>query len=1017
MDDETVDEDSPPLILCVDDDPAGRYATCRTLRQSGFEILEASTGAEALLLAAKRPDLILLDVKLPDIDGLEVCRRIKADRRTATIPVVHLSAAKRNSSDRIAGLEGGADGYLTQPAEPKELIATVRAFLRLTAAERALRRSEDRYRDLVEYSQDLILTHDLEGCILSANEATVWLTGYRSGELLQMNILDLLAPDTREFFGDYIHEIKEHHQATGLLKLRTADGQTRYCEYTNSLRTVGVPHPVVRAMARDVTEKLLAQKALRESEARYRSMFDQNPMPMWVCDRETLQFLAVNKAATRKYGFSEPEFLSMTLRDIRPTDEIPRLEGYIDRFSAIAGALPVEEWRHRTKDGEVFEVEISADAVVFGDRPALLALANDVTRRNHHIRVLAESEELCRSTFEQAAVGMAHVGLDGRFLRVNDLLCRNLGYSREELLSKTFLSLTLPADLEADLEAKRMLLAGEMNVYSREKQYIRKDGSLLWIHLTVSAVRSPEGEPKYLISIVEDITRRREAEESLFIQSAALNAAANAIAITDRLGTIEWVNAAFCTLTGYAAEEVIGKNPRDLIKSGQHDAEFYQAMWETIVSGKVWSGELINRRKDGSLFTEEMTITPVRDQAGRIVRFIAVKMDITERKALETRVLRDQRMESIGTLAGGMAHDLNNMLAPILLSIGVLKLGARSDKERKIIDTIESSARRGANLIKQILSFSRGIGGDRVEVQPAAALRDIRDIVGETFPRNIDCTFAAAPDLWTIRGDSTQINQVLMNLCVNARDAMPDGGSLEVRMENAEIDELFCRMHPDAQPAAYLQITVTDTGMGIPRAALERIFDPFFTTKAVDKGTGLGLSTAMAIVKSHGGFILVSSKEGRGTTFSVYFPAVLTADTLAVDRNAPAELSGGAGELILVVDDEDAIRKVVKETLELFNYRVVLASNGAEALKIFEARGEEIAVVLTDMAMPVMDGPTMIQALRALDPNVKIIGSTGMQSDRGLAASVTASLEHFVAKPYTAEALLKALARALGKTS
>jgi CheY-like chemotaxis protein len=377
-------------------------------------------------------------------------------------------------------------------------------------------------------------------------------------------------------------------------------------------------------------------------------------------------------------------------------------------------------------------------------------------------------------------------------------------------------------------------------------------------------------------------------------------------------------------------------------------------------------------------------------------------------------------MESVGILAGGIAHDLNNVLAPILMSIALLKLKMPdNEKVQKQLDQLAAYAQRGANLVKQVLTFGRGAENQRVLMQPKHIGREIEQIVSDTFPKNIEFDFSFASDLWPITGDPTQLHQTILNLCVNARDAMPAGGQLSLRMENHTLDTTFAGMHNLSNPGPYVMIAVKDTGTGIPAAIRERIFEPFFTTKDIGKGTGLGLSTTLAIVKSHGGFIDLRSEEGRGTTFMLYFPASSTPITVDAPGAAQRGLPLGDNELILVVDDEALIREVARSTLERFGYRVLQAQNGTEAVALYALHRTDIAVVVTDMAMPVMDGPATILALRTINPDVRIIGSSGQGtlSQMTTGKSNAAGLTYFIPKPYTAETLLRTLAKVLNKGS
>jgi nitrogen-specific signal transduction histidine kinase/ActR/RegA family two-component response regulator len=386
-----------------------------------------------------------------------------------------------------------------------------------------------------------------------------------------------------------------------------------------------------------------------------------------------------------------------------------------------------------------------------------------------------------------------------------------------------------------------------------------------------------------------------------------------------------------------------------------------------------------------------------------------INIDITEQKNLESRYLRAQRMESIGTLASGVAHDLNNILAPIMMSASMLRADMSAEQREGIISTIEASAERGAQVVRQVLTFGRGIECERSPLQVSVLFREMEKIMRGTFPKNIVVESAAGGATWHVLGDATQLHQVLLNLCVNARDAMPDGGKLRMSARNLVIDESFAGILPEVRPGAFVLIEVGDGGTGIAPEIIKRIFDPFFTTKEVGHGTGLGLSTAVGIVSSHGGHMDVTSEPGRGTTFHIYLPASLEHGGAEAASGAEASPPGGNGKTVLLVDDEEAIRESARSVLEAHGYQVLPANDGSEALVIFAGRAAEVAVVLTDLMMPLMDGVTLIHALRRMKPTLRIIASTGLGGKDRMAELRTMKVDAILNKPYGAEALLRTL--------
>ncbi len=498
-----------------------------------------------------------------------------------------------------------------------------------------------------------------------------------------------------------------------------------------------------------------------------------------------------------------------------------------------------------------------------------------------------------------------------------------------------------------------------------------------------------------------EIEERKQAEEKIREQAALLDKAHDAIAVRDLEHRLIYWNKGAQRLYGWTAEESTGKNADDLLYK-EESPTLIEAKKSVIEKGE-WMGELRQRTKDSKDITVEGRWTLVRDKNGKPKSILIINTDITEKKRLESQLLRAQRMESIGTLAGGIAHDLNNMLTPIMLSLQMLKEKFKDEKSQKLITILEQNSQRGAGLIKQVLSFARGVEGERKPLEIMHIISEIEKIAKNTFPRNIEIQTDMKKDLYTISGDATQLHQVIMNLCVNARDAMPDGGILSLSAENFFIDENYARMHTEAKIGSYVTIAVSDTGIGIPSEILDRIFDPFFTTKEFGKGTGLGLSTALAIVKSHGGFINVYSEVGAGTTFGVYLPAVKTEMQNVEEQRL--ELPTGHGELVLVAEDEDSVREVTISTLEKYGYNVLAAGDGAQAVAEYAQNKDKIKVILMDVMMPVMDGRVSIRAIRKINPKVRIIAVSGL-AEKDELESMADYTNAFLPKPYTAERLL-----------
>jgi PAS domain S-box-containing protein len=550
----------------------------------------------------------------------------------------------------------------------------------------------------------------------------------------------------------------------------------------------------------------------------------------------------------------------------------------------------------------------------------------------------------------------------------------------------------------------------EGKAFDERFQIDSADGRRLWVRAMGEAKRDGTGAIRRIQGAIQDVTGGQRAAE----QAALIDEARDAFVVRDLDHRIQFWSKGAERLYGWTAAEALGRKIQDLLKI--EPAKFQEAD-DAVRRNGAWAGEFQKIGKSGDELIVDARWTMLRDARQEGGSILTIDSDITEKKRTQAHFLRSQRMESIGTLAGGIAHDLNNVLAPILMSLELLKEEPTEEEKMELLATLKTSAQRGADLVRQVLTFARGIEGQRVSVNLSHLMRDIQHIIRDTFPKSVELRLVPPESIWNVTGDPTQLHQVFLNLCVNARDAMAGGGHLTIAMENAVLDEIYVGMNPGSSAGAFVCVRVADNGAGIPAGIRERIFEPFFTTKELGKGTGLGLSTSLAIVKSHGGFINLYSEAGRGTIFKIYLPANTTmteAEGASEDR---AQFPRGRDELILVVDDEEGIRKVAQKTLERFGYRVITARHGADALSIYAQMQHKIEVVMTDMAMPIMDGPSLIIALKTLNPNVKIIASSGLNSNGGVAKAIGAGVEHFIPKPYTAELLLKTLEKILSDGS
>ncbi|MGV3772859.1 MAG: PAS domain S-box protein [Verrucomicrobiales bacterium] len=630
------------------------------------------------------------------------------------------------------------------------------------------------------------------------------------------------------------------------------------------------------------------------------------------------------------------------------------------------------------------------------------------------VEALRESEEHFRSLIDISSDIISIVSADGIILYESPAVTRLLGYGVGELIGNKFVSYVHPNDLSEFVQAFSLEVrnGGGNKPKAFSYRFKHQDGS--WRFLE-SLIKNQTENPavRGLVITSRDITERKVAEEQIREQAALLNKAQDAIIAIDlNAWTFSFWNHSAEKLYGWTSEEVIGKQSGDLISSNDA-SKALEARQQTLKRGD-WLGEMSQVTKSGAELTVESRWSLVLNRDGQPKSILIINTDITERKKLEAHFLRAQRMESIGTLAGGIAHELNNVLTPFIMSIKMLRDHTTDTVELSILETLETSAHRGASIVQQVLSFARGVESERTLIQIRHPLNEVIKIARETFPPVIQIKSKIGQDLCPVLGDATQLHQVFMNLLVNARDAMPYGGRLQIEAENAVIDESYAKMQPDAQPGPYVVISVADTGSGMAPGLLSKIFEPFFTTKEIGKGTGLGLSTALGIVKSHKGFLTVYSEQGKGSCFKVHLPAAEAAWQPPAASEAKA-LPLGHGETILVVDDEAAIREIIKVTLENNGYSVITASDGTEAVALFAAQRSEIDGIVVDVMMPYMDGPATIRAIQKLDPSARFIAISGLMENEKIAEMSDVGQISFLAKPFTTEQILQQLHNLLQK--
>lgn len=722
-----------------------------------------------------------------------------------------------------------------------------------------------------------------------------------------------------------------------------------------------------------------------------------------------------NPAAAELYGWTRAEalgqFSNELLKTIHPAGW-DQVEEVLLRDGHWYGELI-----HQTRDGRQLTVDSRHVLVCEKDgRKLVLETNRDLTSRKQIEQALRESEVRLNRIINSAMDAIISVNDQQQIVLFNAAAERMFGYTSKEVLGQS-LNRFIPARFQVahqdhihhfgkTRETTRAM--GALNAICG----MRINGEEFPIEASISQIEI--GGQQLFTIILRDITERIRTQERLVEQAALLDQALEAIIVRDLDGRIIYWGRGAERLYGWPTEEAIGRLCEEL-HSKKDPAQFLQAVRATLETG-LWNGELRHVTKDGREVIVLSHWTLVGDAAGQPKRILTISADITEKKRLEAQFLRAQRLESIGTLASGIAHDLNNVLSPILMGTQMLRMRLTDEQSLRLVTLMESNAQRGSEMVKQVLSFAKGVGGRRTVLQSKHLIREIVHIAEETFPKSIRIEQQLAEDLWPVSSDATQLHQVLLNLCVNARDAMPDGGTLTISAENRQLDDLFAHMLKGANPGDFVVISIADTGIGIPPEIIERIFDPFFTTKESGQGTGLGLAAVQGIVANYGGFITVESQPGAGSKFEIYFPAYHITDPHQTNNHEPS-LPEGSGELILVIDDEAAIREMTRTTLEAFGYHALTADNGATALSLFADHRSEIRLIITDLMMPIMDGITTIRALRKMSPDICIIATSGLAASANIPELNTLGIETLLEKPYNAETLLVAIARSLSKST
>lgn len=897
---------------------------------------------------------------------------------------------------------------------PTRMAGTFTDVSEQRAIQEALRESESRYRTLIESAPVAVLVNRADRVVLTNRSCLDLFGADRPEELLGRSVFELFDPADHDRIRARVATMRETGQPAPVVeeRIRRLDG-TLVEVAVSAAPFVYQGVKAIHVVLTDLSARKRSEAALKASEGRFQRLLHGVSTIAVQGYRADGTIHYWNRASELLYGYTAAEAVGKNLLElIIPPDLREKSAQTIRQMVETRHPAPAEELSLVRRGGARVDV-FSSHAVIDvpGQDPELFCIDVDLTQRKRTEQALRQSEEMFSRMFQGSPAMMALSTIeDGTLLEVNERFLQNSGFTREEILGRT--------SIEAGWvkEDQRRVLADRIKTEGRIKDadavMYRKDGQP--IHVLYSGELVSIGGRPLLLSSWVDVTDRRRVEEQLRLQGSALEAAANAIVITDSEGRMTWANAAFTRTTGYTLDETRGTPLGEIVHTAQNPPGLIDRMWRTIRSGQVWNGEVASRRKDGTLYTEEITVTPVRNQDGAIVRYIAVKQDVTQRRILEEKFRQAQKMEAVGQLAGGIAHDFNNIMAGVLMYLSMLQDSENLDDEtRTALRDLTREVQRGAGLTRQLLAFSRQQAMVPVQVELndvlAGLLKMLRRLLGE----HILIALNPAAGLPRVEADIGMLEQVVINLAVNARDAMPRGGNLTLGTDAVHVENGVLAPHPDARPGDFVRLSVTDTGSGMDSQTVQRIFEPFFTTKPAGKGTGLGLATVYGIVKQHQGWVEVESAVGHGTTFFVYLPV----STKAMDPQQPpsaAPRPRAGNEIVMVVEDEPSVRAVAALSLRRVGYTVLEAASGPEALKLWTEHEGSPEILVTDMVMPGgMTGRELATELRRLKPSLAIIICTGYSqamADHPLEPEDKITL---LPKPFDASTLAQAVRRGL----
>jgi len=927
--------ESPTTVLVVEDNPVTREVIRAVLSADGCSVLEAPDGATALaLMQRERPTVVLQDLFLGDVNGLDLVGRLREVPGADDVPIVALTGFL--PSEEARALTAGFDAYIIKPVEPVRLREIIRDFA-------GRRRGEQR--------------------------AEVPLGAAQQAELLQRSTVQAAA---LAVLGGMAEALARNDPFEVIVR------ETLH----RCIDAAGLSVGVFYVVAEGAAIRVLAAAGT-----------------------------GAQSASGVASGFGHPELFRLTLETgaplLIPSEDVPaEVAASFLRGLGLRACLLTPVFHREESLGVLLLASHSRELtsqewVGFGR--AMGGQIGQALALSRAVGEVRASQELLQSVIEGMGDPVFVKDIDSRYLLINQATVQLFGVTGAEVVGRGA-EAVFPPEVARFVQESDVRVLREGVAMTFEETLPTRHGNRRFL-VSKAPRRDAQGTIIGLVGVARDITDLKQADETIRRLSTAVDQSPAAVIITDPTGRIVYVNRKFTEISGYSSEEVAGQNPR-LLKSGKTSVDQYRQLWSTIQSGATWRGEYQNRRKNGDLYWASTTIAPVKDESGTITNFVAIQEDVTDTRSLEAQLRQAQKMEAVGRLAGGVAHDFNNLLT-VITSYSQLLLEdmAAADPRRADLQEIQRAAIGAAGLTRQLLAFSR----QQVLEPRVLNLNDVLSAAGKMLQRligeDVALQLTLAPDLGNVKADPGQIEQVIMNLAVNARDAMPDGGKMTIETSNIDLDVSYAAQHAVVAPGSYILVAVTDTGSGMDEPTKARLFEPFFTTKEIGRGTGLGLATVYGIVKQSNGYIWVYSELGHGTSFKVYLPRVSEAAAAAAETR-PLLLNGGT-ETILLAEDASGVRAVAQEILTRLGYTVLVATDGHAALELARARTEPIHLLVTDVIMPEMSGRQLADRLKEQRPELKVLFVSGYTDDAIVRHGMLEPGIAFLQKPFTPQTLAR----------